>query len=175
MLFAHLQHAFPHASDRHQVPPPEGNASPPEPDHHLPKRPVVEAGFDDADELILRRVNTVDGRKTGWINDRRVSGELLDEVAGHTALLDKVRVAWGEMSKARNAVTAAETALAAAQEEEDFLRHSVAELDTLAPLAGEDASLDASRRRMQAAERIREDIVRAAQVLGVCSPCPARR
>ena len=162
---------------------------------HPARAVLVEAGFDDADELILRRVNTVDGRKTGWINDRRVSGELLrsvsdvlvelhgqhddrglldpkghrallDEFAGHTALLDKARVAWGEMSKARNAVMAAETALAAAQEEEDFLRHSVAELDTLAPLAGEDATLDASRRRMQASERIREDIVRAAQVLG---------
>ena len=165
------------------------------PNGHPARAVLVEAGFDDADELILRRVNTVDGRKTGWINDRRVSGELLrsvsdvlvelhgqhddrglldpkghrallDEFAGHAALLGKVRVAWGEMSKARNAVTAAETALAAAQEEEDFLRHSVSELDSLAPLAGEDASLDASRRRMQASERIREDIVRAAQVLG---------
>lgn len=162
---------------------------------HPARAVLVEAGFDDADEWILRRVNTVDGRKTGWINDRRVSGELLrtvsdvlvelhgqhddrgllnpkghrallDEFAGHGPLMDKVRAAWATMSKARQAVTSAEAALAAAQEEEDFLRHSVAELDTLAPVAGEDVALDASRRMMQASERIREDIVRAAQVLG---------
>ena len=38
---------------------------------------LAEAGFEDADELILRRVNTADGRKTGWVNDRRVTGEML--------------------------------------------------------------------------------------------------
>ena len=31
-------------------------------------------------ELILRRVNAVDGRKTAWVNDRRVSGEVLRAV-----------------------------------------------------------------------------------------------
>ena len=166
----------------------------------LPKRHpahdvLAEAGFEDADELILRRVNTADGRKTGWVNDRRVTGEmlralsdtlvelhgqhddrgllnpkghraLLDEFAGHDDLLGAVKAAWGTLSKARKALTEAEAAYKAAQAEEEFLRHSVAELDKLSPEPGEDADLDARRRMMQASERIRDDIARAAQVMG---------
>ena len=46
------------------------------PDH--PAREVLrEAGLPVADELLLRRVNTADGRKTAWVNDRRASGEVL--------------------------------------------------------------------------------------------------
>ena len=46
------------------------------PDH--PARAVLaEAGLPGGDELILRRVNAVDGRKTAWVNDRRCSGEVL--------------------------------------------------------------------------------------------------
>ncbi|WP_416882887.1 DNA repair protein RecN [Marivita sp.] len=156
---------------------------------------LAEAGFEDADELILRRVNTADGRKTGWVNDRRVTGEmlralsdtlvelhgqhddrglldskghraLLDQFAGHDDLLAAVRTAWSAMSKARKALTEAEAAYKAAQAEEEFLRHSVGELDKLSPEPGEDADLDARRRMMQASERIRDDIARAAQVMG---------
>jgi DNA repair protein RecN (Recombination protein N) len=156
---------------------------------------LAEAGFEDADELILRRVNTADGRKTGWVNDRRVTGEmlralsdtlvelhgqhddrglldskghraLLDQFASHDDLLAAVRTAWSAMSKARKALTEAEAAYKAAQAEEEFLRHSVGELDKLSPEPGEDAELDARRRMMQASERIRDDIARAAQVMG---------
>ena len=156
---------------------------------------LAEAGFEDADELILRRVNTVDGRKTGWVNDRRVTGEMLRALSdtlvelhgqhddrglldskGHRALLDQfaehydllaaVKTAWSTMSKARKALVEAEAAYKAAQAEEEFLRHSVAELDKLSPEPGEDADLDARRRMMQGAERIRDDISRAAQVMG---------
>ncbi len=43
-----------------------------------PARAVLdEAGIEAGDELILRRVNAADGRKTAWINDRRASGEVL--------------------------------------------------------------------------------------------------
>lgn len=156
---------------------------------------LAEAGFEDADELILRRVNTADGRKTGWVNDRRVTGEmlralsdslvelhgqhddrgllnpkghrgLLDQFAGHDRLLADVRIAWTTLSKARKGLAEAEKAYAAAQAEEDFLRHAVDELDKLSPEPGEDGELDAKRRMMQGAERIRDDIVRAAQVMG---------
>ena len=40
-----------------------------------------EAGFIYDDALILRRINSRDGRKTAWINDRRVSGEILRAVS----------------------------------------------------------------------------------------------
>ena len=34
---------------------------------------LAEAGIPCDDDLILRRVNTAEGRKTAWINDRRAS------------------------------------------------------------------------------------------------------
>ena len=158
-----------------------------------PARAVLgEAGIEAEDELILRRVNTADGRKTAWINDRRVSGEVLRDLSdtlvelhgqhddrgllnprGHRALLDAfagldlapLRAAWRAQAQARAALAEAEEALAAARKEEDFLRHAVAELDKLNPEPGEEAALDARRRMMQGAEKIRSDIARAHAVL----------
>lgn len=156
---------------------------------------LEEAGLPVADELILRRVNTAEGRKTAWVNDRRCSGEvlrqlsetlvelhgqhddrgllnprghrrILDEFAGVEAELAATRAAWRALVQARRALAEAEEALAAMREEEEFLRHAVAELEALAPQPGEDAALDAQRRMMQQAERIREDIQRAGQALG---------
>lgn len=161
-----------------------------------PARAVLEeAGLPVADELILRRVNTRDGRKTAWVNDRRASGEvlralsdtlvelhgqhddrgllnprghrrLLDDFAGHAGLLADLRTAWRELGAALKALSQAESALEAVRAEEEFLRHAVGELDALAPEAGEEAVLDERRRLMQAAGRIREDIVRAHDALG---------
>jgi len=167
-----------------------------EPDRDHPARAVLaEAGLDDDDALILRRVNGRDGRKTAWVNDRRVSGEVLRRLSAtlvelhgqhddrglldprsHRDMLDAfgglnaqraaVRAAWHARSAAQKTLDAAEAALAEMRAEEDFLRHSVAELDTLDPQPGEDEALDTERRLMQGAERIREDIARAAQALG---------
>lgn len=156
---------------------------------------LEEAGLPAEDELILRRVNTVDGRKTAWVNDRRCSGEVLRALSetlvelhgqhddrgllnprGHRAILDefanlhaareKTRKAWRAMGQARKAMAVAESAMAAIRDEEDFLRHAVAELDALDPKPGEEAELDTRRRLMQGAERIREDVQRAHQILG---------
>jgi DNA repair protein RecN (Recombination protein N) len=149
---------------------------------------LAEAGVEAEGELILRRVNTADGRKTAWVNDRRMSGEVLRALSdrlvelhgqhddrgllnprGHRALLDAfagldlapLRAAWGTARRAREARAEAEAALARARAEEDFLRHAVAELDKLAPEAGEEALLDTRRRAMQAAARIKGDVARA--------------
>ncbi|MBO9446507.1 DNA repair protein RecN [Ruegeria sp. R14_0] len=156
---------------------------------------LAEAGLPGGEELILRRVNTAEGRKTAWVNDRRCSGEVLRALSetlielhgqhddrgllnprGHRAMLDeyagvapelvKVRTAWSEMSRARKALAKTEETLAAMRAEEEFLRHSVAELDQLDPQPGEDAELDARRRMMQGAERIRDDVARAFALLG---------
>lgn len=167
-----------------------------EPDH--PAHGVLaEAGLPEGEdgELILRRLNARDGRKTAWVNDRRVSGEVLRKLAdvlvelhgqhddrgllnpsGHRALLDAfgghegklsaVRAAYRAVAEARKAEDEVRTALEAARAEEDFLRHAVAELDALEPQPGEDATLDARRRLMQAAERIRDDVARAAEAMG---------
>lgn len=154
-----------------------------------------DAGFGRPDELILRRTNTADGRKTAWINDRRCSGQVLRDVSahlvelhgqhddrgllnprGHRALLDifagaepqisKTRAAWRSVAQARKALADARASVAAAQADEDFLRHAVAELEALAPQEGEEAQLDTRRRMMQSAEKVRDDISRAAELLG---------
>ncbi|UWQ48568.1 DNA repair protein RecN [Leisingera caerulea] len=155
---------------------------------------LEEAGLPGGDSLILRRVNTADGRKTAWVNDRRCSGEVLRALSetlvelhgqhddrgllnprGHMALLDQfagtqkllagVRAAWAGAAKARKTVAATRAALEAVRAEEEFLRHAVAELDKLDPQPGEDEALDTRRRQMQAAERIRGDIARAHALL----------
>ncbi|RJL06373.1 DNA repair protein RecN [Paracoccus aestuarii] len=164
------------------------------PPAHPARDLLAEAGITiDDDELILRRTNGLDGRKTGWINDRRVSGEVLRRLSevlvelhgqhddrgllnprGHRALLDAfagldlgpVRAAWGARREAARALAEAEATLEAARQEEDFLRHAVAELDKLAPEPGEEQRLDIARRAMQGAERIRDDVARALQMLG---------
>ncbi|EBA12813.1 DNA repair protein RecN [Roseobacter sp. CCS2] len=157
---------------------------------------LEEAGIGADDELILRRVNTRDGRKTAWINDRRVSGEVLRALSetlvelhgqhddrgllnprGHRQMLDsyaalegavdKTRTSWRALSASQRDLQSAETKIAEARVEEDYLRHAVAELDALAPEVGEEATLDAQRRLMQAAEKIRTDIIKAADALGL--------
>ena len=47
------------------------------PDGHGAHAVLEEAGLPGGEELILRRVNTAQGRKTAWVNDRRVSGDVL--------------------------------------------------------------------------------------------------
>jgi DNA repair protein RecN (Recombination protein N) len=161
------------------------------PDHPA-RRVLDEAGLEPEGELVLRRVAWPDGRRQAYVNDRRAGVELLRELGetlvelhgqhddrgllnprGHRALLDEfaaldlapLRAAWTAWATAGQAVQAAETALDAARKEEDFLRHAVAELDKLRPEPGEEAKLDAQRRLMQGAERIRADIARAHQAL----------
>ncbi|MCP4823664.1 MAG: DNA repair protein RecN [Shimia sp.] len=165
------------------------------PEHHPAHAILEDAGLPGGDELILRRVNRSDGRKTAWINDRRVSGEVLRRLSetllelhgqhddrglldpkGHRDVLDlfagtdklrgKTRKAWQHVSAARKALNAAQVALDEAKAEEDFLRHAVKELDKLDPQPGEEAELDTRRRMMQNAEKVREDVSRAHAALG---------
>ncbi|MGR3632317.1 DNA replication and repair protein RecN [Limimaricola soesokkakensis] len=161
---------------------------------HPARRVLAEAGIEAEGELILRRVNTEGGRKTAWVNDRRVSGEVLralsDELLelhgqhddrglldprGHRLMLDEfaqagpaiaeTRAAWAARRAARKTLAAAQEQIAALKAEEEYLRHAVAELDALDPQPGEEAELDSTRRRMQGAERVRGDIARAHQVI----------
>ena len=165
------------------------------PKGHAAHAVLEEAGLPAGPELILRRINTRDGRKTSWINDRRCSGEvlralsdtlvelhgqhddrglldpkghrtLLDAFAGLAGQLDTVRAAWRHRARLMRQLDEAQAALDAVRAEEEFLRHAVAELDALDPQPGEEAELDTRRRVMQGAERIREDMARAHAILG---------
>jgi DNA repair protein RecN (Recombination protein N) len=146
------------------------------------------------EELILSRTVTPSGRKSARINGARATAEQLQSLSdslvelhgqqddrglldprGHRAILDDfaqsrdlltaTRTTWADWRAARAALAAAEQAAAALRTEEDFLRHAVTELDKLAPEPGEEAQLDTARRLMQASERIRADIARAAQAI----------
>ena len=173
------------------------------PSEHPARAVLEEAGIPVADELVLRRINRSDGRKTAWVNDRRASGEvlralsdslvelhgqqddkgllnprvhrlLLDEFAGLGGSVDGVRTAWRSVAQAAKSLDEARVRIEAAKAEEEFLRHAVDELDSLDPQPGEDAELDARRRLMQGAERIGEDISRAHQALGTGEGAEAR-
>ena len=145
-------------------------------------------------EVILRRVQAAGGPARGFVNDRRASAEalsaigaLLVEVHGqhderglldpksHRPLLDaygalegqvgETRRLWAEAERAARALDRAREEVARAAADADYLRHSAAELDRFQPEPGEDAALDAERRRMQAGARIREEVARAAEAL----------
>ena len=165
------------------------------PDGHAAHAVLEEAGLPSGPELILRRINGSDGRKTAWVNDRRCSGEvlralsetlvelhgqhddrglldpkghraILDEFAANAARRDSLRKAWSALAAARKAAKVAAAERDAIAAEEEFLRHAVGELDKLNPQAGEEAELDVRRRTMQSAEKIRSDVVNAYEMMG---------
>ncbi len=165
------------------------------PANHGARAVLTEAGFDAGDELILRRVNTPEGRKSAWVNDRRASGEVLRALSaalveihgqqddrglldprGHRMLLDAfarnsaaraaVRRAWDGWRDTRKRLEAAERRIAQLVQEEDFLRHAVAEFDMLSPEEGEEPALDSRRRQMQAGRRIRDEVAQAHAAMG---------
>jgi len=145
-------------------------------------------------EVILRRTAAADGPSRGFVNDQRVSGAvlarigaLLVEVHGqqddrgllnarsHRGLLDvfagvdtplaDVHAAWNALRSAEHDLAEAREALERAAADADFLRHSVDELEALAPQPGEDDLLDAERRLIRQAAGLTEEIDRAAKAL----------
>jgi DNA repair protein RecN (Recombination protein N) len=142
------------------------------------------------DELVLRRVLGPDGRSRAFIDDQPVgvgllrrAAALLVEVQGqheqmgladpssHAPLLDNfgvppalreaARVAWLNWRGTLASLDAAREAIAAAQRDEDWLRHAVDEMAALAPLPGEEEQLAIERQRLQQGERRAEAIAAA--------------
>lgn len=151
---------------------------------------LAEQGMPAEDEIVLRRVVQADGRSRAFVNDEPVGvallrriGTTLIEVQGqhdqvgladpatHGGLLDafgaleprraKVAAAWSVWRGAERALAEAEAAIAAAQRDEEWLRHAVGELSELAPAEGEDEELAKERLRLQQGERRAEAIALA--------------
>ena len=164
-------------------------------DDHLALDVLRKAGLQDGLDLIIRRTNAKDGRKIAWINDRRVSGDLLrnvskhlvelhgqhddrglldsnrhrqllDQFGGHLHLNESTLQAWRAVVEAEDDLKKETELLEALSQEEEFLRHSVEELTSLDPQPGEEAELDTRRRLMQSAGKLRVDIDKAAHALG---------
>jgi DNA repair protein RecN (Recombination protein N) len=151
---------------------------------------LAEQGIDDEDTLTLRRTIGADGRGRAFVNDQPASvallrrlGDTLVEIQGqmeqhglldmatHRASLDafagleepasKVRSAWHAWREAERAHVEAQEAAAAARRDEDFLRHAVKELETLAPKADDEETLSAERQLLRSGSAIGEAVAQA--------------
>jgi len=155
-----------------------------------------EAGLDgDGETIVLRRLLRSDGRSRAFVNDEPASigmlrqlGDSLVEIQGqfeqrglldpanHRMILDAfaehatgaaaLAQAWNNWRAARLREEEAARLVAASREEEDLLRHHLAELDALIPQAGEEDRLAARRSLLQNAERLAETFTEAVGELG---------
>ncbi|MEM6914181.1 MAG: DNA repair protein RecN, partial [Pseudomonadota bacterium] len=157
---------------------------------------LADAGVpNDEDLVILRRVQSADGKSRAFINDQTVPvgtlrrvGESLIEVHGqhenqgfldqsaHRSLLDdfaglKKRLAdvascYDALRVVRAEIDARVSQQAAAEREADYLRHVAGELETLNPQPGEEGELADRRAYLMAAEKVSEDLSAAIAALG---------
>ena len=158
--------------------------------------------IDDDGDVLLRRIQTCDGRTRAFVNDQPVSagllrqlGALLVEIHGqhddralvdpesHRTLIDlfgglgeaarRVSTAFSEFKSAEKAVAEHERRIEDARNEADFLRSSVEELSSLAPVPGEEEQLALRRTDMMQVEKIAGDLSEAFETLnGTASPIP---
>ncbi|ROU00277.1 DNA repair protein RecN [Histidinibacterium lentulum] len=163
------------------------------PEGHPCREVLEEAGIGaEEEELLLRRVTTQGGRKTAWVNGSRVPAEVLRQLSerlvelhgqhddrgllnprGHRALLDAfggldtgpLRAAWRARREAAARLDAARQAAEALREEEETLRAWVAELEAVAPEAGEEEALDRQRRLMKDSRGLQERLAEAEAAL----------
>jgi DNA repair protein RecN (Recombination protein N) len=160
------------------------------PDDHAVAAVLEEHGLTAEDEIVLRRTVNKDGRSRAFVNDHPVGagllrriGALLVEVQGqheqmsladpnrHAGLLDafgtpgalrrQAAETWRAWREALTALDKAKEAIAAAERDEEWLRHAVGELATLAPRIGEEEALATERQRLQLNERRAESIASA--------------
>ena len=161
-----------------------------------PARKLAQAQEIDTDgDLILRRVQYADGRTRAFINDQPVSVQILRMVgaaiveihgqhddraltdpAQHRTILDgfggleaqaeAVAAASETLKRARQALQSQRLRVEAARKEADFLRHAVEELGKLAPQAGEEDALAATRQGMMRAEKVARDLNEAYEAVG---------
>ena len=158
---------------------------------------LAEHGLKANGELLLRRTIGADGRSRGFVNDtpvgiallRHIGGALvetegqgeadglldparhlamLDDFAGHGPECATLAAAYTAWRDARAAESEAESAQQASRREADYLRHAVAELETLAPEVGEEERCAAERTRLMNGQKIAEALesARAAMTAG---------
>ena len=156
------------------------------------KEILKSSGIPATDELILRRTVNLEGRKTSYVNDKRCSGEILRKLSdilveihgqfddrgllnpkSHIDLLDnfgninsfKLRLLWKEYRKTETELNDAKLSYFDAIKDNDYIKHSIDELQKLSPEDGEDELLDIRRRSMQSSQKIRGDIEKASELI----------
>ncbi len=171
------------------------------PDHPV-RALLAENEIADEGELILRRVQSADGRTRAFVNDQAVSAGLLRRLgaglveihgqhddralvdpAEHRLLLDAfggleadvaaLAAVHRDWRGAERALGELQRRIEAARREADYLRASVEELEALAPMPGEEGELAERRAVMMRGEKIAADLAEAAEHLaGTASPIP---
>jgi DNA repair protein RecN (Recombination protein N) len=172
------------------------------PADHPARRILSDNDIDASGDVIVRRVQSADGRTRAFLNDNPVSasllrevGELLVEIHGqhddralidereHRRLLDAfgglegevaaVGTAWSAWRKAIRERDGHRARIEAARREADYLRASLEELDALKPEAGEETELATRRHRMMQAEKVAGDLAEGVETFeGPHSPIP---
>jgi DNA repair protein RecN (Recombination protein N) len=142
--------------------------------------------------LVIRRLVKADGGSRAFVNDQPVSAGLLRELGallveihgqhddrgllnprGHRALLDAfgrvdatiAGAAWAQAQAAEGRLAAARLAHEEADRDREWLEHAVAQLDQIAPQAGEEAALASLRAGMQAGARLGDELDTVAALL----------
>jgi DNA repair protein RecN (Recombination protein N) len=161
---------------------------------HPARALLAENGLDSepGEPLLVRRIVKADGGSRASINDQAASAGLLREIGallveihgqhddrgllnprGHRALLDSygridcgpAALAWRRLSELQGRLAVLEVEAEAAERDREWLEHSVAELDRLAPEQGEEEALASLRATMQAGARLGEDLALLDQLL----------
>jgi len=172
------------------------------PANHPARAILTENALDDDGDIILRRVQTADGRTRVFVNDQPSSvtlmrdigralveihgqhderalvdaaahRDLLDAFGGHVGEVEACAQAWRLWRDCEQQLGLHRARVEAAAREADYLRASVAELVRLDPQPGEETELADIRAQMMRAEKVAGEIKDAQDVLsGQNSPLP---
>ncbi|CAN7510679.1 DNA repair protein RecN [Mesorhizobium sp. LjNodule214] len=172
------------------------------PRNHPARALLAENAIEDDGDIILRRVQTADGRTRVFVNDQPSSvtlmrdighalveihgqhderalvdpgahRDLLDSFGGHLGAARATGEAWRYWRSCEQDFARHRAKVEAAAREADYLRASVAELARLDPQPGEETELAELRATMMRAEKIASEIHDAQDVLsGPSSPLP---
>src|SRR6185312_11450946 len=172
------------------------------PRNHPVRALLAENAIEDDGDIILRRVQTADGRTRVFVNDQPSSvtlmrdigralvelhgqhderalvdaaahRDLLDAFGGHVGEVESCGKAWRLWRDCEQQLGQHRARVQAAAREADYLRASVAELARLDPQPGEESELAETRTFMMRAEKVAAEIKDAQDVLsGQNSPLP---
>ncbi|CCV07782.1 DNA repair protein RecN [Mesorhizobium metallidurans STM 2683] len=172
------------------------------PRNHPARTLLADNAIEDDGDVILRRVQTADGRTRVFVNDQPSSvtlmrdvghalveihgqhderalvdpgahRDLLDSFGGHLGAVRATGEAWRYWRSCEQDLAKHRAKVEAAAREADYLRAAVAELTKLDPQPGEETELAELRATMMRAEKIASEIHDAQDVLsGPSSPLP---
>ncbi|MBZ9965287.1 DNA repair protein RecN [Mesorhizobium sp. BR1-1-2] len=172
------------------------------PRNHPVRALLAENAIEDDGDIILRRLQTADGRTRVFVNDQPSSvtlmrdvgralveihgqhderalvdpgahRDVLDAFGGHLGAVRSTGEAWRHWRACEQELSRHRAKVAAAAREADYLRAAVTELTKLDPQPGEETELADLRAHMMRAEKIASEIHDAQDVLsGPSSPLP---